>query len=130
MIAARQSLLVELNTEELPPKALKSLSESFASGIARGLRERHLLADDSVTTAFAAPRRLAVHITHVLPRSPDKPFKQKLMPLAVARDAASNWTHAFLKKLESIGRRHIAFSSKAMARPTRCSCNRWLPGRP
>ena len=44
----------------------------------------------------------------MLNRSPDKPFKQKLMPLSVARDAASQWTHAFLKKLESMGRRHMA----------------------
>ena len=104
----KQSLLVELNTEELPPKALKSLSEAFASSVARGLRERQFLSDDSVATAFGAPRRLAVHITHVLARSPDKPFRQKLMPLAVARDAAANWTQAFLKKLESLGRGHMA----------------------
>jgi glycyl-tRNA synthetase beta chain len=104
----KQSLLVELNTEELPPKALKSLSEAFASGLAKGLRDRQFLPDDSVVTAFGAPRRLAVHITHVLYRSPDKPFRQKLMPLAVARDAASNWTNAFVKKLESLGRRHMA----------------------
>ncbi|HET9024125.1 MAG TPA: glycine--tRNA ligase subunit beta, partial [Burkholderiaceae bacterium] len=104
----KQSLLVELNTEELPPKALQSLSEAFASGLAKGLRDRHFLSDDSVVTPFGAPRRLAVHITHVLNRSPDKAFKQKLMPLAVARDAASQWTHAFLKKLESLGRRHMA----------------------
>jgi glycyl-tRNA synthetase beta chain len=104
----KQSLLVELNTEELPPKALKGLSEAFAAGIAKGLRERQFLSDDSVVTAFGAPRRLAVHITHVLNRSPDKPFKQKLMPLSVARDAAANWTHAFLKKLEALGRGHMA----------------------
>ena len=104
----KQSLLVELNTEELPPKALKSLSQAFADGIAKGLQQRHFLADDSVVTPFGAPRRLAVHITRVLNRSPDKPHKQKLMPLAVARDAASNWTQAFLKKLESIGRGHMA----------------------
>ncbi|MGZ9073780.1 MAG: glycine--tRNA ligase subunit beta, partial [Rhodoplanes sp.] len=90
----KQSLVVELNTEELPPKALKGLSDAFAAGIAGGLRERHFLSDDSVVTAFGAPRRLAVHITHVLNRSADKPFKQKLMPLSVARDAAANWTHA------------------------------------
>ncbi|MDH4114439.1 MAG: glycine--tRNA ligase subunit beta [Burkholderiaceae bacterium] len=104
----KQSLLVELNTEELPPRALKSLSEAFAAGIAKGLRDRQFLSADSVVTSFGAPRRLAAHITHVLNRSPDKPFKQKLMPLSVARDAASSWTLAFLKKLEAMGRRHMA----------------------
>jgi glycyl-tRNA synthetase beta chain len=65
-------------------------------------------AESSVVTAYGAPRRLAVHITDVMGRSPDKPFKQKLMPLAVARDAAANWTQAFLKKLEGLGRGHMA----------------------
>ena len=61
----KQSLLVELHTEELPPKALKSLADAFAAGIAKGLRDRQLPVGDSVVTAFGAPRRLAVHITHV-----------------------------------------------------------------
>ena len=55
-------------------------------------------------TAYGAPRRLAVHVTQVFERSAYQPFRQKLMPLAVARDAARNWTQAFLKKLESLGR--------------------------
>lgn len=102
------SLLVELHTEELPPKALKSLSQAFAAGIEKGLRARGLVGADSQTSAFATPRRLAVHITQVAARSDDKPFKQKLMPLSVAQDKAKNWTAAFLKKLEGIGRGHLA----------------------
>lgn len=102
------SLLVELHTEELPPKALKSLSEAFAHGIEATLYARQFLSPDSVVTAYATPRRLAVHITHVAARSADQPFRQKLMPLTVARDAARNWTQAFLKKLESLGRGRLA----------------------
>ncbi|HTN50638.1 MAG TPA: glycine--tRNA ligase subunit beta [Burkholderiaceae bacterium] len=104
----RASLLVELQTEELPPKALKALSAAFAAGIEAGLYSRHFLMPESRVTAFGTPRRLAVHITHVAARSADQPFKQKLMPLTVARDAARNWTQAFLKKLEGIGREHLA----------------------
>jgi len=102
------SLLVELQSEELPPKALKGLADAFASGIEKGLRERGLLTAESRTTAFATPRRLAVHITSVAARSADKPFKQKLMPLSVAQDKAKNWTAAFLKKLEALGRGDLA----------------------
>ena len=102
------SLLIELHTEELPPKALKSLSEAFAAGIDKGLRSREFLTADSRVTAFGAPRRLAVHITAVKARSDDKPFRQKLMPLAVAQDKARQWTAAFLKKLEGMGRGHLA----------------------
>ncbi len=104
----RASLLVELHTEELPPRALRALSEAFATGIEAGLYSRHFLGPDSRVTPYGTPRRLAVHITDVARRSADKPFKQKLMPLAVARDAARNWTQAFLKKLEGLGRGHLA----------------------
>jgi glycyl-tRNA synthetase beta chain len=102
------SLLVELQTEELPPKALKALSDAFAEGLERGLRSRQFLAPDSRVTAYGTPRRLAAHITKVASRSADQPFKQKLMPLAVARDAAQRWTQAFVKKLEALGRGHLA----------------------
>jgi glycyl-tRNA synthetase beta chain len=102
------ALLVELQTEELPPKALPRLAQAFASGIESGLRERGFVAADSKTTVFGSPRRLAVHISSVAARSEDKPFKQKLMPLAVARDKAENWTAALLKKLDALGRGHLA----------------------
>lgn len=102
------SLLVELHTEELPPKALKTLSEAFAAGIEKGLQARGFLGPAATTTAYATPRRLAVHISHVAAKSPDQPFKQKLMPLSVAQDKARNWTAAFIKKLHGLGRGHLA----------------------
>jgi len=97
------SLLVELNTEELPPKALESLSEAFAAGIDRGLRARNFLAADSTATAFGAPRRLAVHISSVAARSPEQPFRQKLVPVSIGLDAQGNATPALTKKLAAIG---------------------------
>jgi glycyl-tRNA synthetase beta chain len=97
------ALLVEISTEELPPKALKALSEAFAAGLAKGLRARHFLADDSVVTAYGAPRRLAAHITGVTGKSADQPFRQKLVPVSVGIDAAGNATPALLKKLASLG---------------------------
>lgn len=102
------SLLIELHTEELPPKALPALAQAFASGIENGLRARHMLEDGSRATSFATPRRLAVHITQVKSRAADRPVKQKVMPLAVAQDKAKNWSAAFLRKLEALGRGHLA----------------------
>ncbi|GAB4464876.1 MAG: glycine--tRNA ligase subunit beta [Burkholderiaceae bacterium] len=102
------NLLIELHTEELPPKALKPLAEAFAAGIEHGLRSRQFLAPASRVTVFGSPRRLGVHVTQVAARSADRPIRQKLMPLAVAQDKAKNWTAAFLKKLESLGRAHLA----------------------
>jgi glycyl-tRNA synthetase beta chain len=104
---ATASLLVELNTEELPPKALKALAEAFAAGIEKGLRARSFLGPDSRATAFGAPRRLAVHVTDVADRSPDQAFRQKLMPVNVAL-AGGKPTPALRKKLAAIGREHLA----------------------
>ena len=60
-----KNLLVELFVEELPPKALKKLGEAFAGQLADQLRAQGLAGTDSVVTAFASPRRLAAHISHV-----------------------------------------------------------------
>ena len=49
------NLLVELQTEELPPKALEKLSEAFAAGVEQHLRNRGFLAEGSVTTAYGSP---------------------------------------------------------------------------
>ena len=100
---AGAALLVELNTEELPPKALQTLSAAFAAGIEKGLRARGFLGPESRATAFGAPRRLAVHLTDVADRSPDAPFRQKLLPVTIGLDAQANATPALLKKLASLG---------------------------
>jgi glycyl-tRNA synthetase beta chain len=62
--------LVELGTEELPPKALKSLSSAFTEGVVSGLREQGL--NFHTTKAFAAPRRLAIMIKGLETQTPDK----------------------------------------------------------
>jgi glycyl-tRNA synthetase beta chain len=97
------SLLVELQTEELPPKALSVLSEAFAAGIERGLRTRQLLAPDSQATAYGAPRRLGVLITDVLTASPAQAFKQKLVPVSVGIAPDGSATPALAKKLAALG---------------------------
>jgi glycyl-tRNA synthetase beta chain len=100
---SQQNLLVELFVEELPPKALKKLGESFAGVLAEQLKAQGLAAADSVTTAFASPRRLAAHITHVAAKAADRAVQQKLMPVSVGLDAAGNATPALLKKLAALG---------------------------
>ena len=96
-------LLVELFVEELPPKALKKLGESFASTLAASLKASGLAAADAAVTPFASPRRLAVHVTGVAARAADKAVQQKLMPVAVALTADGQPTPALLKKLASVG---------------------------
>ena len=97
------TLLVELVTEELPPKALRKLGSAFAEGLAAGLRERGFLTEASVITAYATPRRLAVVIGAVAGRSADQTFKQKVLPVSVAFAADGAPTPALRKKLASMG---------------------------
>lgn len=98
------NLLVELFVEELPPKALQKLGDAFATVIFDQLKAQGLLAStESRLTAYASPRRLAVHITEVLPQAEDKAISQKLMPVAVGLDAEGKPTPALLKKLAALG---------------------------
>jgi len=98
-----QNLLVELFVEELPPKALKKLGESFANVLFDQLRDAGLTGADAVVTPFASPRRLAAHVTQVLTQAADKAVQQKLMPVSVGLDASGNATPALLKKLQAMG---------------------------
>ena len=98
-----QSLLVELQTEELPPKALKTLASAFAAGLEKGLRARNFLAADSQVTAYGAPRRLAALISGVAATSPEQAFKQKLVPVAVGLTAEGQASPALSKKLAALG---------------------------
>jgi glycyl-tRNA synthetase beta chain len=98
-----QNLLVELFVEELPPKALKKLGESFANVLFEQLRDAGLTAAQSVVTAYASPRRLAAHVTQVAAQAADKAIQQKLMPVTVGLDASGNATPALLKKLQALG---------------------------
>ena len=81
---AGATLVVELLTEELPPKALKALGDAFAERIANGLVQAQLATPASAITSFATPRRLGVAITAVLDRAPDRIETKKLMPARVA----------------------------------------------
>ncbi|RJP62954.1 MAG: glycine--tRNA ligase subunit beta [Comamonadaceae bacterium] len=98
-----QNLLVELFVEELPPKALKKLGDAFASVLADQLKAQGLAPADAAVTAFASPRRLAAHVTGVLPRAADKAVSQKLMPVSVGLDANGQPTPALLKRLAALG---------------------------
>ena len=98
-----QTLLIELLTEELPPKALAKLGEAFATGIVNGLKSRDFLDSDSVATSYASPRRLAVSISGVRATSPDKLLREKILPVSVALDAAGNASAPLAKKLAAMG---------------------------
>ena len=97
------NLLVELFTEELPPKALKKLGQAFAQQLFAQLKAQELVTDCSAVTAYASPRRLAAHITHVAAKAADKPVRTRLMPVSVGLNAEGQPTPALLKKLQALG---------------------------
>ena len=97
------SLLVELLTEELPPKALKRLGEAFADAILKGLTQDGLTESTTQVQRFASPRRLAVHLTAIRPQAPDRRKKEKLLPTAIALDASGKPTGPLIKKLAALG---------------------------
>lgn len=88
------SLLVELGTEELPPKALKSLGLAFRDGLIAGLEQRDLHYGE--VQWFATPRRLAVLVHQLQLQGADKFIEALGPPLDRARDAQGNWTAATL----------------------------------
>jgi len=71
----RQDFLVELGTEELPPKALKKLAQAFSAGIVEGLKNEHLT--HSAVHSYAAPRRLAVWVEALQTAQPDKQTERR-----------------------------------------------------
>ncbi len=98
-----ETLLVELFTEELPPKALRQLGEAFAEGLHKQLTRRDLLDPNSARTWYATPRRLAARLTEARDKSPDRSFDQKLVPAKVGFDKKGKATPALLKKLAAVG---------------------------
>ncbi|MDU9392795.1 glycine--tRNA ligase subunit beta [Pseudomonas sp. zfem002] len=89
-----QDFLVELGTEELPPKALASLGDAFLAGIEKGLQAAGLNYSDK--RVFAAPRRLAVLIRNLDTQQPDRSINVDGPPRQAAFDADGNPTQAAL----------------------------------
>ncbi|MCC2597407.1 glycine--tRNA ligase subunit beta [Pusillimonas sp. MFBS29] len=100
-------LLIELLTEELPPKALQKLGLAFAEGLHKILDQHHLLPDGCTVTDFSTPRRLAVRLSAVLGQAPDQNFTEKLMPAKIGLTEAGEITPALAKKLASKNLEHL-----------------------
>ncbi|WP_369587910.1 glycine--tRNA ligase subunit beta [Kingella oralis] len=77
-----QTLLIELLTEELPPKALNNLGNHFAQSIAEGLEKAQLIDGAAQFTAYASPRRLAVSVANVKPVQAEQHIVRKGVSVA------------------------------------------------
>jgi glycyl-tRNA synthetase beta chain len=100
-MSGRADFLVELGTEELPPKALLSLSEAFRDGIVSRI-EAAGLAHGKVE-AFATPRRLAVRVKRLAVQAPEQKIQRRGPPVAAAFDKAGAPTRAATAFAQSCG---------------------------
>ena len=88
------NLLVEIGTEELPPKALGTLGQTFAESLLNALRDIELAPAQGKWHWFATPRRLAVWIGEVAKRQPDRTTERRGPALTAAVDKEGNPTKA------------------------------------
>jgi len=91
-MSAARDFLVEIGTEELPPKSLLALSAAFADGIEKGLQDAGLRF--GAVERFATPRRLAVRVRKLAERQPDRPLEKRGPPVKAAFDASGAPTQA------------------------------------
>jgi len=120
-----QDFLVELGTEELPPKALNTLGDAFLGGIEKGLQAAGL--NFTAKKVYAAPRRLAVLISGLDTQQPDRSINLDGPPRQAAFDAEGNPTQAalgFAKKcgvdlaeIDQSGPK-LRFSQRIVGKPT------------
>ena len=109
-LPTEESLLVELLTEELPPKALPKMGQAFAQGILHVLGQKQLIEPDAKYEVFATPRRLAVLVHEVRAQAPEQQFKERLMPVNVGIDEQNQMTAPLKKRLESKGLAHLTLN--------------------
>lgn len=97
----QQDLLIELGTEELPPKALLTLSNAFADNLRQQLQNAQLSFTDLHT--YATPRRLAILVKALQTQQPDKEVDRRGPALTAAFDEQGNPTQAALGFAKSCG---------------------------
>ena len=97
------SLLIELGTEELPPKALDELAAAFVNGIREGLAKRGITADVAQAKAYCSPRRLAAWIPRVAGAQPDQQQERRGPALDAGFDARGEPTRALIGFAQSCG---------------------------
>ena len=100
-MSATRDFLVEIGTEELPPKSLLALAAAFAEGIGKGLDAAGLA--HGAIERFATPRRLAVRVRRLVERQPDRAIERRGPPVKAAFDAQGAPTQAALAFAKGCG---------------------------
>jgi len=128
--ANEASLLIEIGTEELPPKSLDELAAAFAAGITGGLAKRDIAADVAGAKTYCSPRRLAVLVPRVARMQPDSIEEIFGPPVSVGRDANGEPTKALLGFAKKCGVEVGALQELAKADGTYFGFRREKRGQP
>ena len=96
-------LLIELGTEELPPKALDELATAFRDGVVAGLTKRGIAFTAHAVQALYSPRRLAVWIEEVAITQPEQTLERRGPAVAAALDASGTPGKALIGFAHSCG---------------------------
>ncbi|HET7300682.1 MAG TPA: glycine--tRNA ligase subunit beta, partial [Oleiagrimonas sp.] len=102
-MSAAKSLLIELGTEELPPKSLDELGASFLHGICEGLGKRGISALLDQASLYVTPRRLAVYIPEVAAAQPEQSIERRGPAVNAALDAQGQPSKALVGFAQSCG---------------------------
>ncbi len=102
-MAEHKPLLIELGTEELPPRALDELSAAFLRGVCDGLAKAGIAAAFGAAHAYASPRRLAVHIPEVAFKQGEQTVERRGPAVSAALDAEGQPSRALLGFAQSCG---------------------------
>ena len=105
-MSSKRTLLIEIGTEELPPKALMALATAFSRSVCQGLTDANLEFDDHKT--YATPRRMAVKISALAAQQGDETIQRRGPNVKAAFDDAGEPTKAAVGFAKSCG---VAFES-------------------
>ena len=100
-MSERADFLVELGTEELPPKALRTLEEAFREGLLTRIDAAGLV--HGAVQSFATPRRLAVRVKRLALQARDQQVQRRGPPVSAAVDASGQPTRAGQAFAQSCG---------------------------
>ena len=124
----RADFLVEIGTEELPPKSLWALAESFRDGVISGLNAAGLA--HGKAEAYATPRRLAVFVRRLAETQGEQKLERRGPPVSAAFDANGQPTRAALAFAESCGVAVAALTRVTEPKGEFLFCSDTRPGAP
>ncbi len=123
-------LLVELGCEELPPKALATLAQSFFDGVCAGLNEAGVDFDADASTFYFTPRRMAIRLAAVAGRQPDRRIERRGPSVKAAFDGDGQATRAATGFAASVGLEVDQLDRLATDKGEWLACTLDVPGQP